>query len=378
MAERRLEVTFLLSSLGLVRGGLETTAARWAQGLAARGHRVTLVGGARRGRPLADDLAALPVRWVRVPCVRRPWRLLSRRRPGLPLKVQSLSFVQACRLDPRVRRLMAASDVTVTMLEIETVLLSRSRARRGLPNVSVFPGVIEWKWLRRDRSDVRLALSREVAEPVQALGLHVHGVVPQPGPPASSLEVPYTPRADAHNLVFAGRLEPNKGVRQLLDLFETLAPRFPELRLRLLGDGPERPALERRLEEAGLAGRVRIVGALAPGEVLTELRSADLFVFPSRYESWGLAIVEAMAVGVPVVASDIAGIREATAGSACLVPLDDPAAWALAIERLIGDRAARDRLSLAGRERAAALTAERSVELLERWLYSALRSWHPS
>jgi glycosyltransferase involved in cell wall biosynthesis len=375
MSTPGLDVAILHSSLGLVRGGLETTAARLAEGLAGRGHRVTLVCGARPWRQLPADLAALPVRSVRVPCVPvnlRAWRAPAHRRPGLPLKVQSFSFVQACRLDPRVRRLIDTADVTLTELEVETVLFSEWRARRGRPNVSLCPGGIEAKWLLRDRSRVRLALSEVAAGPVAALGLQVDDVVFLPGPPAWWLELPYTTRPDARTLLFVGRLEPNKGVWELLALFETLAPRFPELRLRLVGDGPERPALERRLAASGLTGRVQIVGAVAPEQVLRELRSADLFVFPSHYESWGLALVEAMAAGVPVVASDLPGCREVAGEAARLVPVYDPAAWADATGQLIADPAERRRLSLAGRERAARFTAERAVEIMERWLFRAL------
>ncbi len=364
----RLRVAILHSSLGVVRGGLETAVERLADGLANRGHDVTLVAGGRPDRQLVP-------RSMRVPCIRvtlRAWRRPALRRPGLPLKVQSLSFVQACRLDPRVRRLIAVADVTLTLLEVETVLFSAWRARGGRPNVSLFPGVIESKWLRRDRSAARLALSQEVAEPARTLGLQVHDVVHLPGPPASWLELPYTTRPDARALLFVGRLEPNKGVRELLALFETLAPRFPDLRLRLVGDGPERAALERQLTAAGLTGRVEILGAVAPEQVEAELRSADLFVFPSHYESWGLALVEAMAVGLPIVASDIAGIREATGEAACLVPVGQPAVWAATTERLIADPAERGRLSAAGRERAAGFTAEQAVENVERWLYRAL------
>ncbi len=364
----RLRVAILHSSLGIVRGGLETAVERLADGLADRGHDVTLVAGGRPDRQLVP-------RSMRVPCIPvtlRAWRRPALRRPGLPLKVQSLSFVQACRLDLRLRRLIATADVTLSVLEIETVLISTWRTRRGRPHISIFPGGIESKWLRRDRSAVRLALSQEVAEPARTLGLQVHDVVHLPGPPASWLEAPYTTRPDVRTLVFVGRLELNKGVHELLALFETLAPRFPELRLRVVGDGPERAALERQLTAVGLIGRVEMVGAVAPEQVEAELRSADLFVFPSHHESWGLALVEAMAVGLPVVASDIPGIREATGEAACLVPLGQPAAWAAATGRLIADPAERGRLSAAGRERAAGLTAEQAVQNVEGWLYRAL------
>jgi glycosyltransferase involved in cell wall biosynthesis len=130
--------------------------------------------------------------------------------------------------------------------------------------------------------------------------------------------------------------------------------------------------IERELERTRLEARVSLVGAVEPEQVRRELQAADIFVFPSGYESWGLALVEAMAVGVPALASDLPGTREAAGEAACLLPARKPAAWTDAIRRLIGDPAERRRLSLTGRERAALVTAESVVEQTENWLYRAV------
>src|SRR4051794_20472099 len=96
-----LDIGVYLSSLGLTRGGLETRAMRMAEILVERGYSVTLVAGRVQGQALSQDLAVLPVRWLRVPCIPTHfggWRRISRRRPGWPLLIQSLSFAYACRL----------------------------------------------------------------------------------------------------------------------------------------------------------------------------------------------------------------------------------------------------------------------------------------
>jgi glycosyltransferase involved in cell wall biosynthesis len=78
-----------------------------------------------------------------------------------------------------------------------------------------------------------------------------------------------------------------------------------------------------------------------------------------------------MATGIPAVASDLPGIREAAGEAACLVPAGDAAAWAHSLRRLIQDAAERRRLSTAGREQAARFTAEHAAEVMEYWLYQA-------
>lgn len=298
-----MKIGIFLSSLGLTRGGLETIAARFAEGLARRGHAVTCVAGGWPGRSLPSDLADLPVAWLRVPCIPPTLPLgpfaTSRRGRAWRLKMQSLSFMAACRLRRPVRRLWNTAEVTLSLLEIETVYLSAWRARQRLPHLSYFSGAIDWRWLRRDRST---------------------------------------------------------------------------LRLHLLGDGPLRPILEARVREAGLTQRVTFFGVLSPARVRAELSRADLFLFPSHYESFGIAVVEAQAAGVPVLCSDLPVLQEASGGAAYLAPPRTVAPWVQAAERLLADEAARRRLSEAGRRNAQRYTWARKVEDLEHFLWQAQKA----
>jgi glycosyltransferase involved in cell wall biosynthesis len=103
---------------------------------------------------------------------------------------------------------------------------------------------------------------------------------------------------------------------------------FPSARLTLVGEGPERPALEALVAELGLGDSVELAGAEAdPSE---RLRGSDLFVLPSREEGMSVALLEAMAMGVPLVATAIPGNRRLVQDfqHGRLAPPDDPSALA--------------------------------------------------
>jgi glycosyltransferase involved in cell wall biosynthesis len=115
----------------------------------------------------------------------------------------------------------------------------------------------------------------------------------------------------APRAVFVGRLAPEKGLDTLLDAWPLVRARFPEARLILIGEGPLRPALEARVKAAGMSlGPDQAVDM--PGSVSDpsqRLREADLFILPSREEGMSIALLEAMALGIPLVASSIPGNR---------------------------------------------------------------------
>ncbi len=127
-------------------------------------------------------------------------------------------------------------------------------------------------------------------------------------------------------VVYSGRLSPEKGVDVLLDGWAAARGRGLLATLCLVGDGPERAALERRARDHGIVGAVRFAGA-AP-DVAPWLAAADAFVLPSRVEGLSVALLEAMATALPVVATDVGGTREAAGGAAVLVRGGDPLALA--------------------------------------------------
>jgi glycogen synthase len=121
----------------------------------------------------------------------------------------------------------------------------------------------------------------------------------------------------------------------------------------LVGDGPLRPALERQAARLG-PGRVRFQGFVPHAEVPAWLAAADVLVLPSVYEELGSVLLEAMAAGLPVVASEVGGIPDALGPAGLLVPPGDPAALAAAVDQVLEDPALAAELARAARRRAAA------------------------
>ncbi len=135
-------------------------------------------------------------------------------------------------------------------------------------------------------------------------------VLPNPAPAVPDLPPRDVLRAelalDGRVLAFAGRLGPQKSVGTAL---EALA-RVDEVALVIAGDGPDRAALERRARELGLEERVRFLGAVPRDQVLRIFRAADASLLPSAWENFPHTVVEALAVGCPVIATAVGGVPE--------------------------------------------------------------------
>lgn len=181
-------------------------------------------------------------------------------------------------------------------------------------------------------------------------------------------QAPPWPRGDDGRpaIFFVGRHEERKGLGVLLDAFELLA-RERDAVLWVAGKGPQTEALARR----GV-GDVEWLGAIGEEEKARRMRAASVFCAPSLHgESFGIVLLEGLAAGVPVVASDIHGYRDVARHDreALLVPHDDPPALRGALERVLDDRALARRLVDAGEERASRFSMEalagRYLELYE-------------
>ncbi len=139
-------------------------------------------------------------------------------------------------------------------------------------------------------------------------------------------------------LLTVKRLHPVGGYDVLLRAFAVLAPRVPDARLFIAGSGELRPQLERQAEAAGIASRVRFLGLVDNRELPGYYAAADLFVLPSRLESWGTVMLEALACGTPVVATATAGAVEAQGffeEDLQLTPLEDAEALAATVQRAL-------------------------------------------
>jgi len=159
-------------------------------------------------------------------------------------------------------------------------------------------------------------------------------------------------------VLFAGRLASNKGLHVLVPAFAAAAKGDPAAVLVLAGeDQGWRPRLEAMAKERGIADRVRFTGHLPDGAYREHLAAADLFVLPSEWEAFGIVLLEAMACGVPCVATRVGGAPEVVqeGRTGLLVPYGDEAALAGAMGELLRAPWIGKRMGAAGRERAMSL-----------------------
>jgi glycosyltransferase involved in cell wall biosynthesis len=158
--------------------------------------------------------------------------------------------------------------------------------------------------------------------------------------------------ADESTVLYVGRLRTRKAVAVLLEAMALLAARRPDLRLVIAGDGEQAAALRRRAARGDLSGRVEFLGARSRDEVAAWYRRAAVLCLPSIYEGFPVTIVEAMAAGLPVVATRVAGVPEAVdhGATGLLVDPEDAAALATAIERVTEDIDARRRFGKQARD----------------------------
>jgi len=147
------------------------------------------------------------------------------------------------------------------------------------------------------------------------------------------------------------RLHEQKGHRFLVQAMPAILERFPQARFCFVGEGLLETDLKRQCREAGVASKVVFAGAR--DDVAAVLTTFDLFVLPSLYEGFGIVLLEAMAMCLPVVASDVGGIPEVVeAGrTGILVPPGDVASLAQAVIGVLSDREAAQAMGKAGRQR---------------------------
>jgi glycosyltransferase involved in cell wall biosynthesis len=359
--DRELEICLITASYWPAWGGAEGQCRLLARELCRRGHRVVVLTRGREDAPgeeLADGVIVrrIPTRgaghlrslvWTVVAAL---W--LRRHGRGMDVlqcyQLLSPAHVGVLGRPRRERQPIvvrpACSGVYGDVAEVRRLPLTRVR-QRLLRTVDVFvtlTGVIE----------AELAAFGLGAVPCRRIPNAVDLDTFRPATTAErrELRVRLGLPQDRVLCTFMGRLAPQKNPEALLEAWSVGIS--PDTHLALVGDGPLRTRLQARIEADGCGDRVTLVGPT--GDSAAYLRASDLFVLPSRAEGMSNALLEAMACGIPVVATDVAGNREVvgedgTAGR--LVPAEDPAALAEAVATLVASPTLRREISAAGRAR---------------------------
>ena len=346
---------------------------RLADALAARGHAVTAIAPADRGERGAPMLGRVAVRRVRYAAAARETLAYqgTMHRSAATNPLAAVAFVGL------VRALAAAVGEECRAAPVDVVhahwwvpggVAAALAPRRGRPFVVTLHGTdvalanrlpgggrIMGMVLRRAAAvtAVSSALARSAAH---VLGRAAAEIPLTPMPLAPAGAAPALPDAQRRGVVFVGRLTRQKRVADLLGALALLRSRGVALEATIVGDGPERAALEARAARPDLAGSVTFTGAVPPEAVARQLAGKRVFVLPSVDEGLGLAVAEALVAGVPVVATRSGGIPDLMTDEAAgvLVPPGDPAALAEALARV-----AEHERYLAGASRAGRALLER-------------------
>nr|WP_246325268.1 glycosyltransferase [Dissulfurirhabdus thermomarina] len=318
------------------------------------------------------------------------------RRSGFDVRVMPYGARQLRRFRPglvrRLRRLARETGAHVVHAHRYRPTLYALLAARGLPGLRVVASV---HGLNRFRSASRRLADRllwpgldrvvAVSEGVRRDVLAAHPWFPEArvrviynGIDVAAFARPGVDRAEARRRLglpaegwiwgTAGRLSPVKGHDVLLRAWAEGGLGARGASLALAGAGPLRDGLEVLAADLGIRGQVAFLGELRDMPLF--YAALDGFVFPSRHEGFGLALVEALAAGLPAVASAVGGIPEVlgplpAAGAAALVPPDDPGALAAALARFMeADAARRGTAAAAARARAGVFDAARMLASL--------------
>ena len=292
---------------------------------------------------------------------------------------------------PRIARAIPALklDIVHSHSPFFLGLLARRVARSlGLPHVATnhtlyteyahylpLPtvGVTRWvlvRWMRRfyDTCDRVLAPSRLTQRVLEGYGVQTPvSVVPTaiPAPPYLLQRPPETKQEfglppDAHLLLYVGRLAPEKNLDLLLRAFALVAEKTNDTYLILAGSGKSRGTLEARARALGVHRRTRFAGFLGRTKLDPLYQASDLFLFPSKTETQGLAVGEALAAGLPCVVVNAGGAPESVRnGVDGFLVADDARAMAAQALALLSDPDARRRLAEEAKRGASARTPER-------------------
>jgi GalNAc-alpha-(1->4)-GalNAc-alpha-(1->3)-diNAcBac-PP-undecaprenol alpha-1,4-N-acetyl-D-galactosaminyltransferase len=335
-----MNIALVIASLGA--GGAERVMSELANHFAERGDRVTLITLdtiALDAYPLAPGIervalglvkdstgiaGALAMNWRRLRAVRRAIRRTGAR-TVLSFEERTNVLVVVATLGLPLRRVVS-ERTDPTRHEIGAVWELMRRLTYPFADAVVVQTARLLPWARR--TALRPGAAHAIPNPLRALK--------QCGP---------APAARETMIAALGRLWLEKGHDVLIRAFAAVAPDYPEWRLTIVGEGPERAALTALTASLGVAERVEMPGWMdVPEEVLAR---AAVFVMSSRYEGFPNALLEAMGAGLPVISTACGGTEEMIeeGRNGYIVPIDDVDALAAALRRLLGDRGLRERLA---------------------------------
>ena len=342
-------------------GGAEIFAQEIAQRLVRDGHRVDVITGRwDRNLPQLEVINGVSVyrinllKFRRLGSIAYPppmlWRLLLLNRANHYDLIHSIGEIAACEVGTIGKKLMQRPHL---------MTLQGGYLTKGFRNRLTEIVVSEFlKWNLRN-ADVVHAISQKLAQNAGRFRAKRVVVIPN-GVDGSTfksmdkkkLREQYGFSIDAKIVVSVARLVPVKGLDYLIKAVSLLLQTDNKINLLIIGDGSQRAELEELISELKLDNRVRLMGTIPHEQIAGFLNLADVFVLPSLSEGLGIAIIEAMACGIPVIGTNVDGIPDIIKDNdnGVLVPPGDAEALAGAIDKLLQDEELRGKLAVRGLE----------------------------
>jgi glycosyltransferase involved in cell wall biosynthesis len=357
---RILVINYEFPPLG---GGAGNASYHIARGIARLGHEVAVLTSGFRGLPKREMLDGFEV--YRIPVMRRHQDHCS------PLEMVTF-ILSGCFHAPRIAQELQP-DVALAFMTIPSgpVALWLKKTKR-LPYLVLLrggdvPGFLPEQLATYHKLTRPLIhkIWRESLKPV-ANSEGLKNLAQHSAPRVEMSVIPngidaekYRPSlnsAEPHRvrLLFVGRLSVQKDLATLVTALSLVAQRTPDVELRIVGDGPERERLQQKVNELRLTSRVTFCGWVGKNQIVECYQHADVFVLPSLYEGMPNVVLEAMACGLPIVATNIAGSNELVEDgvNGFLVPVRDSAALAEGLHALAQDASLRRGMGLASRQAA--------------------------
>jgi glycosyltransferase involved in cell wall biosynthesis len=376
-----MKICFISPSVGTISGGTETIIHQFARHLGGE-HDVTILTGRSRYKPMLKKHMEGPFNVLTVPFWPRftpinniACKIVQR---FTPYKAESYSFYYNVAARFKIKRKIKEMDVISTHYWVDSRLFSNLAYNLGVPSVyHILGGPYSKEYFNVDKSTLYAAVSRHTQSQINTVhGYKIKDVV-TPGIPSQILsdddKIEVRKEDEQLSLLFVGRLQQSKGIFELIEIYKLLLEQFPNLRLTIIGEGELFGKLKERINNFKLNDKIHLTGPLPYEDVFKYYRSSTILAFPTQIEVFPLVSIEAMACGLPVVASDIPGLRESTGGNAVLLPPENIGRWVESLGKLLKNEEQRKALSSKGVEWAKDFTWEKKAKEYEEVLRKAIK-----
>lgn len=385
-----MKVTFVIQKLAGLKGGAERVLCDISNALAARGETVEILTYERRSAPPGYDLGNVKVSNLfpfQKPAIPNQSSHARYRAEGAIKKIPNFAPLPQLKWAMTYRPFITVvtrhlaqrrPDVVVGFLPAGIIAASQAGNRLSLPCIASTHNVPEQDFGQGERWDTNPIFrfervkALETADMVTVLQTHFIQHLPKvarekarvmPNPVLQGV-APKIQRANRDKLVVGvGRLTKVKRFDRLIETWAKLDSRFPEWRVEIYGDGPERKRLDALINGYGLAGRIRVMGVVH--DIAEVYEKSAILCHPAEFEGFGLSVAEALSHGVPVIADAKcpgvnALVRDGISG--ILVDQQAPTGWTNALSTLIKNQQLRSEYGKAGHRDMKAFSPNKVVE----------------